>query len=379
MSKVNIGYKDGMKVMIESEIAVNPHVALIGASGSGKTVEAQRIISGLVEQGETVLVISIHNSFIDNQILPYYKEVINKHRCDVYAHRDGIPCRLFEPLIYEDKTKEDVEDVAGAVTDIIERTLSMGRRQKGILRTVIEEVIDAGEYHEKGFIAIGDMLKSLEDKRCDDLYEKYSYVFRKNLFYDGDLLKEGKVNIIHLDHFDLELQDTVAELLLSYLWRVANAGIFQKNKVFLFVDECQNMISSAKGALAHLISEGRKLGINLILATQMILNGSSNAVQQRISQCGTILYFKPASNRIKQTAKLISPGTDIKWGLRLKRLKVGEFVATGDFMVGEETINYPLVVDANIERIRGYDEVSNLFTKLTTTYIKSNSLNEKNM
>ena len=379
MSKVNIGYKDGMKVMIESEIAVNPHVALIGASGSGKTVEAQRIISGLVEQGETVLVISIHNSFIDNQILPYYKEVINKHRCDVYAHSDGIPCRLFEPLIYEDKTKEDVEDVAGAVTDIIERTLSMGRRQKGILRTVIEEVIDAGEYHEKGFIAIGDMLKSLEDKRCDDLYEKYSYVFRKNLFYDGDLLKEGKVNIIHLDHFDLELQDTVAELLLSYLWRVANAGIFQKNKVFLFVDECQNMISSAKGALAHLISEGRKLGINLILATQMILNGSSNAVQQRISQCGTILYFKPASNRIKQTAKLISPGTDIKWGLRLKRLKVGEFVATGDFMVGEETINYPLVVDANIERIRGYDEVSNLFTKLTTTYIKSNSLNEKNM
>ena len=100
------------------------------------------------------------------------------------------------------------------------------------------------------------------------------------------------------------------------------------------------------GALAMMISEGRRMGINLILATQMILHGTTNAVQQRISQCALILYFKPAINRIPLTARMIAPSDRNRWAMILGKLQVGEFVATGNLLVANRSICYPIKVCA---------------------------------
>lgn len=104
------------------------------------------------------------------------------------------------------------------------------------------------------------------------------------------------------------------------------------------------MESGKKSPLALMISEGRRMGINLILATQMILQGTTNAVQQRIAQCSLILYFRPASNRIALTAKMVSLNDKDRWTIVLNSLKIGEFIATGNLLVGNREVCYPIKV-----------------------------------
>lgn len=61
-----------------------------------------------------------------------------------------------------------------------------------------------------------------------------------------------------------------------------------------------------------------------------------------------MLFCKPAANRMALTAKMISPGDVDAWVLRLRNLRVGEFVAVGNYCIGGLSISYPVVIDGRI-------------------------------
>ena len=344
---VKIGTADNMSVGWDKENSPNFHIALIGSSGSGKSVQAQKIICELAEKGGTALIIDQHGSFTDDQILGTYREVIDKRRNDIDAYDVGIPCRLFIPVRYPDGKFEHETDTVSAITDVLSRSLKLGSKQRATLRYAVQRVMREGTYKEAGFAAVGDALKENDDKVSLELLERMHHLFEHNIFRDEDgIILDNKINIVHLSKLALDTQETVAEMLLAYIWRLGNAEQFKNRDFYLFIDECQNMDTSSKGPLALMISEGRRMGINLILATQMILQGTTNAVQQRISQCGLILYFKPAANRVGLTAQLISTSNKIQWARTLNELKVGEFVAVGNLLLANRPIRYPLVVSA---------------------------------
>ena len=344
--KINIGYTAGRKAaVVDTEKAMNPHILCIGASGSGKTVEAQHIISDIVRQGGTVLAVSMHGSLAANQIFGDCAEDFERYGNHIYADRTGIPCPLFTPLTYPDGSVETEIDMTGAIADIICRSLKLRRTERTLLRKAVERVAQEGTYHCDGFRAIGDVLRSMGKSKGAELYEQLRPLFSRNIFTHGEsFLKEGYMNIIHLDRLDLWVQNAVVEILLSYVWRLGNASQFEERGIYLFLDECQNVNTRPDGALASMLSEGRKMGIRLILATQMILRGSTSSVQERLTQCGTILIFKPAADGITQTAKIIDPAGSRQWYERLRILKVGEFVACGTFVIAGMTIDYPVVV-----------------------------------
>lgn len=347
VEKIDLGKNDMYPVYWDLKHSVNSHVALIGASGSGKSVQAQRIICEIVKAGGTVLVIDSHAAFTDDQIFEKYKECIDKYRKDVDAYETGIPSHLFEPVRFSDGTLEKAVDTVGAITDVISRSLKFGVKQRATLRTAVKYVMDNDLYKKDGFKAIGAGLENNGDKTSVEVCERLLPLLEHNIFRDGDgLIVDNKINIVHLSKMDLTSQAVVSELLLSYIWRMANAEQFKERNLFLFIDECQNMDSSSDGPLAVMISEGRRMGVNLILATQMILQGTTNSVQQRISQCGLILYFKPAANRVALTSKMINPINESKWLTALKDMKVGEFVASGAVSIMGRSISYPITVSA---------------------------------
>jgi len=347
VEKINLGKNGTYPVYWDLKHSVNSHVALIGASGSGKSVQAQRIICEIVKAGGTVLVIDSHAAFTDDQIFEKYKECIDKYRNDINAYETGIPSHLFEPVRFADGTLEKKVDTVGAITDVISRSLKFGVKQRARLRIAVEYVMNHDLYKEDGFAAISVGLENHADKISEEVYERLLPLFKHNIFRDGDgLIVDNKINIVHLSKMDLTSQAVVSELLLSHIWRMANAEQFKERNLFLFIDECQNMDSSSDGPLAVMISEGRRMGVNLILATQMILQGTTNSVQQRISQCGLILYFKPASNRVALTAKMINPINESKWLMTLKDMKVGEFVASGAISIMGRSVSYPITVSA---------------------------------
>lgn len=350
-NEINLGKVKNIPVYWDMVNSPNSHIALIGGSGSGKTVQAQKIICELVKAGETAVVIDLHGTFVDDQIFAAYKEFIDRKRNDIDVYNTGIPCRLFDKIKFSDGSEEHETDTVGAITDVLCRSLNLGMKQRTVLRSAIQNVMSSGMYQEDGFKAIGEALQKSGDKISLELYERMLPLFEHNVFTDGDnLIRSSRINIIHLGKLDLATQEIVAEMILSHIWRLGNADQFKKNPVYVFVDECQNMDTSSKGPLALMISEGRRMGINLILATQMILVNTTNAVQQRISQCGLILYFKPASNRVALTAKMISLANEHQWLGILRDLKVGEFVATGSFLLGDRKISYPLKVSAYREK-----------------------------
>lgn len=347
IEEVNLGKFNGIPVIWQMKNSVNSHVALIGGSGSGKSVQAQRIICEIVKAGGTVLVIDSHTAFTDDQIFHKYMEIVDKYRNDIEVYDTGIPCHLFEPMRFMDGTIEKKVDTVGAITDVICRSLKFGVKQRTALRHAVEFALDNNLYKENGFSAIGCGLKSIGDKVSMEVYERMLPLFEHNVFRDGDgLIMDNKINIVHLSKMDLASQAVVSEILLSHIWRLANADQFKQRNLFVFIDECQNMDSSSEGPLAVMISEGRRMGVNLILATQMILLGTTNAVQQRISQCGLILYFKPAANRVSLTARMINPSNETQWIAALREINVGEFIASGGISLMGRTISYPLKVSA---------------------------------
>ncbi len=90
------------------------------------------------------------------------------------------------------------------------------------------------------------------------------------------------------------------------------------------------------------------MNVNLIYATQLLLQATPNTVHQRMMQSGPTLFFKPLANRIAATAKMIGAADSEAWEQVLRRLKVGQFVAVGNFLVEGYPIDHPIVVDGRV-------------------------------
>lgn len=346
--KYRIGrYKDE-EVFYDPENAMNGHQAIIGKSGGGKSTQAQRICLNLARNGETIVVIELHDTLARSDLHPRIAEEFMELSNVVEAYDNGISCPLLTPVSYRDGREEKDIDTVSAVTDVFARTYGLGTRQRATLRRAISMVFARGGYEDEGCIAIGNQLQLLSSEVAENIYEKMLLIFEHNVFRAGKMcIKPGKINIIRLGKFDLDTQAVIAEVLLSYIWRMAAVGAFKANPVYVFADECQNLNLGKEHALTKLLTEGRKFGVNLILATQYLINSSVEA--QRILQAGLIMYFQPSRNKIRETAYIIDSTRVDEWVAVLSSLKQGEFVAVGPVEVGGKVSKLPLKVNGWIE------------------------------
>lgn len=239
---IELGKYRERSVRYDLSNAMNGHIFINGKSGSGKTVQAQKIMLEIVRQGGTVLAFDIHQILSEDQIFKKYRMDFEKYTKNLDVYNEGIICDLLEPMVYPDGEKEYVQDAISAVTDVISRTFSLKCRQQAMLRNAINCVVENSGYEKKGFRAIGEELASMENQVAEGLREKLYALVVHNIFRPGKwMVEENKINIVRLGKFDLKTQELVAEILLAYIWRLANVNYFSKNGLYIFVDECQNM------------------------------------------------------------------------------------------------------------------------------------------
>lgn len=346
--KIDIGQYYGYSVKINTEDILNPHILIMGKSGSGKTVEAQRIMTEIVGSGGTVLALDWHHTLADDEIIEKYAEKFFTQRNVINVSQDGIKCHLLDQVTNKYGISEDERGVILSAAEVISSTLGIGVNQKRVLAEALGIVKSEGLYNQEGIESVDSVLDRFNTRIARDVRDKILPLTMYNVFRPGDSFMENqKLNIFRLSDFDLRTQESIVELILEYLWRLANAMMFKKNPLYVFVDEFQNLPAGKTSALSKIISEGRKLGLYLILATQQLYLGNATVLDQRIRQCGTILYFQPEINRIRMVAKLLDPDAASKWDSILRSLKRGEFVAVGSFLVGECKQNGPLKLSAN--------------------------------
>lgn len=350
VQRLNLGKHNSKTVCFDTKTAMNQHILLLGKSGSGKSVEAQKIILELSRQKKTVLAFDIHSVLSEEQIFPAYREDFKANSHEINAYRDGISCNLFLPLVFADGESEKPLDAIGAVVDVLSRTAKLGSKQRSVLRKAIYSVADTGRYLAEGFAAIDFALAEYGTADAESVRDKLYPLAVHNIFRPGNLfIQEGKINIIRLSRFDLATQAMVVELVLSYVWRLAVSSPFRDEGLFIFVDEFLNLPFSKGCAINQMLAEGRKFNVNLILATQQIDLKSSSVAQQWLMHSGLILLFRPCMTQANALARLISPDAVKDWAQMLLELNRGEFIALGDLTISGIPTKNPLRVSANVD------------------------------
>lgn len=330
------GHADGT-VALDMEKASNPHITISGKTGSGKSVAGQKLIRNMALSGMcSIVVFDVHRLFSAENIFPQFRDDIKKATNEIDAYSRGITLPLFSPLKHLDGKAEDCLDVITSITGVLSDAMRLGGRQKDCLYEAVEFVAEKNSYAEYGIAALDKALDIVNDDKAAVIQDRLRYILKKNTFRDGPIcIKEKKINLFRLSEFSESTQSLIVEIVLTYIWRLANTGAFVENGLCLFLDECQNLNWAKTGIISTILSEGRKLGLQLILITQSLGGNSRAEIRRCLLQAGTQLYFSPPEDESVLVAKLIGAKRSLYWQMRLKTLAVGECVVNGSLLVNQ--------------------------------------------
>ncbi|MBQ9361784.1 MAG: ATP-binding protein [Lachnospiraceae bacterium] len=335
-------------VFFDAQRLYNSHVTILGKSGAGKSVAAQKLLLEMVEGGQDVTVLAFNAHDCLNRETIY--EGIRKDFLQNSIYRDlsngELKLPLFEKTVMPNgRMKSDV-DIVMSLTDALSKPFALKSRQRIMLRKAIEQVMHKEIYHKEGIAAIGNQLLALGDDVAENVYDKMYGIFGHNIFVDGnDFITQGKINIVDLSYLDSDSQAVAIEVVLSQLWNMAlSCQIHKYKNVYVFIDEVQNIKYSTSGMLSILLSEGRKFGINLILATQVVTLNNANPTQRKMLQSGLVLYFQPSDCDMNMIAKMIDPKNPGQWVMELRFLNVGEYIVSGPIIIDGVEAMGPITV-----------------------------------
>jgi DNA phosphorothioation-dependent restriction protein DptH len=141
----------------------------------------------------------------------------------------------------------------------------------------------------------------------------------------------ARCHIIQLAGFMKDTSRLITEFsLIDLYWYYRARGNKDKPRVIV-LDEIQNLDHRLDSPLGQFLTEGRKFGISLILATQTLSNLEKDE-KDRLFQASHKLFFKPADTEIRSFAQILSDVTGGKteeWVERLSSLKRGECFSLG--------------------------------------------------
>jgi DNA phosphorothioation-dependent restriction protein DptH len=268
---------------------LNPHLLVIGESGSGKTYTVQCICAELVQENLPVVVFDYGQGFVTTAVTPGFREYANPVELDVA--RDGVdinPLSIFPNDLY------GPVNVAQRIADTFLRVYpKIGVQQHSVLRDAILDVFE-GDGIKPGkeatwrnpvptLSALRDRLNALADDR-HNRSRRYAasvvnhistfFVFNtfrgKGIKIDWNRLLEsrGATFIFQLKGLESSLEKVVTELLLwnliGYLESKGPASL----RCFIILDEAHRLSLGANSPVERLLREGRKFGVGIILASQ---------------------------------------------------------------------------------------------------------------
>jgi type IV secretory pathway VirB4 component len=247
----------------------NPHMVILGTSGSGKTQTLKAIAFALFHSFSSR---SIILDFHGDQQLPG----------EIYYSLNMVSPHGINPLIInQDPEGGGSKLQAIAVASNLRRSLVLGVNQEGLLILILDEL-----YREFGIDQsnrqtwnrkpphFGDLQSAIDhraDAGCADsakLRIKMAATFQYSVFSKSQVdLDAGKLVRIDLSKLPPELGSIASEALLKQLMDGHRlAGEAKEPKTFVFIDEAKEMRGSR--TLDRIAADGRKYGLGVILASQ---------------------------------------------------------------------------------------------------------------
>lgn len=323
----------------------NRHLLIFGASGMGKTYAIQAIMYELAKYKQNSLIVDYTNGFMTSQLENIIKEVLNPKQHIV--RREPLPINPFRQqcdIIEEFEIPENSVVTAQRVSGVFSEIYQLGDQQKSALYTAIRNGVDElGDSfslkalmqrleiisHEGGPTAspaasVITKIQPFVDTTPFGVEDPESW---ERLFRDND----SQCHVIQLAGFSKDFAQLITEFSLIDLYRYYRAKGSKDNPKVVVLDEIQNLDHRLESPLGQFLTEGRKFGIALILATQTLSNLSKDE-RDRLFQASHKLFFKPADTEIRTYANILADATGEKsetWIERLTTLKRGECYSLG--------------------------------------------------
>src|SRR5947209_1613819 len=278
--------------------SINPHVLILGESGSGKTYTASRLVIELANSDVPSIVLDYGQGYSLQDVPAAYRKglkVINLH-----LSRDGIainPLQIFPVDIHGPST------VAQRVADTFARVYSrLGVQQHTILRrATLELLADAGilttdprtwTKSPPPFRDLEQKLKEYSD--ADDTLTRraaasaashistlfFFNTFRKTghaISWSDILTRRNEIWILQLGGLEASVERAVTEFLLWSLMRYFELLGPGPLRCYTVLDEAHKLTFGPGSPVEQILREGRKFGLGVVLASQQPEDFSSVA------------------------------------------------------------------------------------------------------
>jgi type IV secretory pathway VirB4 component len=259
----------GNQLYWEPSKTPNPHMVILGTSGSGKTQTLKAIAWEM-----------LHN-------LPSRSIILDFHGDQQLPGETCYPLHMASPhginplIINHDPAGGGPKLQAIAVAANLRRSLLLGVNQEGLLIMMLDELYQKFGITQKdrsswakplpNLAHLKDDIDSRVEAGCKEapkLQIKLAATFQYGVFSRPQLnLSKGKHIRIDLAKLPPELGAIAAEAILKQIMDAHRlAGEADEPKTFVFVDEAKELKGSA--TLDRITADGRKYGLGVVLASQ---------------------------------------------------------------------------------------------------------------
>ncbi len=323
----------------------NRHMLIFGASGTGKTYTIQALLCEFGKAGQNSLIVDYTEGFKTDQLEAVFRERLKPRQHVVRKEPLPInPFRRQHDVIEDTSLEESPSITAQRVAGVFSEVYQLGDQQKSMLYTTIlkglredaasfnlealavrlEEASEAGGPQVSVAASLLSKIRPFIDMHPFGEEDPESW---EKLYTDP----EARCHILQLTGFSRDMARLVTEFSLIDLYRYYRTQGSKDRPRVVVLDEIQNLDHSRDGPLSQLLTEGRKFGISLILATQT-LSGLDKEVRDRLFQASHKLFFRPAETELKPFAQVLADATDERaeeWVRRLSLLPKGECYSLG--------------------------------------------------
>ncbi len=325
----------------------NRHILVFGASGTGKTYTIQAILCELAKAGQNALIVDYTDGFTSNQLEEVFRaELAPKQHTIARKPLPINPFRQQPMLIDEDgeELRETPNRTAERVTGVFSEVYQLGDQQWSALYNSIRD----GITDESDSFNLHSLMRRLEGIRsaggpvassAASVVSKLQPLIDMRPFGEEDPESWGRLyndaesrcHIIQLAGFSKDIARLITEFSLIDLYRYYRAKGSKDRPRVVVLDEIQNLDHRSGSPLSQLLTEGRKFGISLILATQT-LSSLNRDERDRLFQASHKLFFKPADTELRTFAQILADATDERpedWVRRLSSLARGQCYSLG--------------------------------------------------
>ena len=347
-----IGFMRGnndVKVLLNPEMLLPYHVAVLGATGSGKSYAVGVIVEELLERGMPVVAVDPHGEY------KWFSRENDNPEDVERAKRIGLTLKGFPTTVYslgEDEGRKlsigisdlnpyalaEVCDLSGAQSDLLYLAFKKVDGEGYGLEELVSAVKAAAE--EWGFQR-NTLMATL--RKIQALNE---FVFFGGNVDVGGLVKPGRLSVLDLSgNVDERVRRTIVGVVLEKIFTARRRG--EIPPLTIVVEESHRFAPQGAGGycgsvLRRIAREGRKFGVTLCLTSQRVAGLDKDI----LTQCGTkiILRIEGAYD-----IEYLKPILDYASADDAERIPL---LPTGTAMVTGMATRMPILVDIRPRRTK---------------------------